>query len=322
MNMSPDLLTRAADLMRRNWARPCWEFTPELLAEYVARPDGDPELCITQERDGALVGWFAGVPSRFLHRGELRRAVFTTFLTVERGAAGAQTALQLVQELVRRARSKGYTHAYTVFFAGTGSVPAVRRMFALCRAPMQGLLPFRFWIGAQPMVTPRLASEPERTGSIRELTEADAPAVVAAIERLAQQVPLVQAYDVAGLRAQLRTARMFGVGDDHGLDGFLLLRERRVLRAQVERNLHVELLGVAGLAPDRARALLVAALRQALDPGIRAIVIPDLGTCAALGLDRLGFLRLGERCEIACADLREGSAVVEPPLDAAVIEIY
>lgn len=325
MNTPDPMLAQAAALMRHSWARPCWAFTPELLAEYVARPSGDPELCIACERDGELVGWFAGVPTGFLHAGGRRRAVFTTFLTVDRDRAGAQVALQLVRELVHRARAKGFTHAYTVFFAGTGSVPAVRRMFELCRAPMRTLMAFRFWIGAPRMIAPRLAAEPAEPEGVRELGGQDAAELLAALERLATHVPLVQCYTEGDLRAVLGSSRCFAIWRDGAIQGCVLAREREVLRPQPGRNLHLEWLGFMSGGRSLLRGFVVAVLRQLLHPEIDAVVVPGLGFGGGedVGLEGLGFLRLGERCEVACAELGEGGGGrPEGRIEAAVMEVY
>jgi hypothetical protein len=311
------LLSRAAELMQRAWSRPCWAFTPELLAEYVARPDADPELLIPLERDGALTGFFAGVPTTFTHAGARHRTIFTTFLTVDAERAGPAAALQLVRELLSRARARGFTHAVTVFFEGTGSVPAVRRMFELCRAPMQTLLPFRFWIGAPPLVVPRLPP-PDRLAELRPFAPADAAACSALFDRLASRIPLLQQYSAADFPCLAqRSAIHVPAGP---IDALLLTRVRTTLQARSMRNLHVDLLATALLPPDRQLALLATALRAATATPLDAIVIPDMNQFT-IDLSRLGFLRLGPRCEIAAAKL-DATAPDLTPVPSALLEVY
>ena len=295
----PDLGV-AARLMNETWAEPRWAYSEIVLADYLRRPSGDPNLTVGWQRGGRLMGFFAGVPIEVDALAGHHRAIFTSFMTAHPDAKHPGMAMQLFSEVVATARASGAVNVYTVFHHDAATNRFVRRLFQMCVAPVQDLLEFTF------LMRPLLAQA--ASPSDAEVVPYEArwlAAVTDAIATASSRVPLAQvvaASDLASILAnpQTMTRLLLRGGEPKGV---IVGRRRDVISKRPARHVHLDFVALAALTPTEQDRLLTGFSKDAADERNDALIVPDLGYFDVAVLKRNGFLRFASHAVLAVAPL-------------------
>ena len=313
---APDLRAAAA-LMQRSWAQPCWRYTPEVLRDYLQRPSGEPELTVGLERDGELIGLFAGVPIDVRYRGTSQRAIFTTFLTVDPLAGDVTLALRLYRELLANARHLGRTHAYTVFFPAKETTKGVQAMFRLAGAPMQILSAIDFVIGPRSVVGPRLRTGPDTALDVVRYASEHRAACADLLARRDAALPLAVSTPPADVDFVLggapTTSTLLLRRDDQVL-GLICGREREIVRNRPQRNVQIDHCFVADAAAPMRDAFLDAALASFFAAGVDSVTVPLQAGLRREDFARRGFFDAPHAAALAVAHLDPHTPSIEPNL--------
>jgi hypothetical protein len=305
--------------MNSSWKRPCWEYSESLLREYVGRPSGDRTLALAWQRDGRMLGFFAGVPIDVRAAGAVQRALFTSFLTVHKDARDPSMSIRMFQAVMDAARAHGRTHVYTVFQHDPETNRFVRLLFQRCASPMSDLLEFAFLTRPTQVRKPGAAL---RDARIVAYSRAHRDAARRAFERMAARAQIAQIVpemDLDALLANGCVTRLFVRGGE--VKGLLGGRHRTVLHRQTLRNVHVDFVWIDELTPAEQDAFLDGAFAEMLERHTAAFVVPSSGYFDATPFLRNGFLRFPSKATLAVSYLSP-SAQRLAPLTSSFFEVY
>jgi hypothetical protein len=301
-------LGAVAELMNRTWKPPCWRYGKELLEGYLRRGKARPDLALELRLDGTLLGFTAAMPWQGFWRGKPIEAVFSSFLTVAREAAGFAGGLRLVRELLDRLLAGGPAQFLTVVETGQPYTELIPLLYERAGAPLRQVAAISRWLGPVAAVRPRLRGE----GAERS-KPGDAAAIEAFVQREAGRVDLLQKLPAGG------DATGWILHEGGAVQGLVVARLREVRGDKPRRNLHVDCLLVAADLPvARREGFLDAALLDGIG-GADLVVLHDGGVVDPAWAKARGFLRSNTRIDVLCA----GLGVQElPAARSAVLEVY
>jgi hypothetical protein len=302
-------LNQVSELIRANWAKPCWHYDEGLLSLHIDRPTGDSTLTVGQVAgDGSLASFQAYMPFDLEYCGGKYRTVFASFLTVSSAFRGKGLAGPQQGELIDRAIAKGYDLYTTMCEVGAPSNRAVEKVFAKRNLEVQVVNVLQYRAALSKMVEPLLPTEP--SGRVRRYTKADHAAILPLVRDLGSNVPmrkLIPADDVDFLLLDRPHTRTYVYHDGDNLRGFANLLLLVVLENDDSTSLNVYFDNVSfgDLDSDAQHVFLGDILYNLKETGYATAFLPDIGYLPSEPFVKYRFRMAPRQLNLYVAPLRK-----------------
>lgn len=307
---------KVATLMNEVWSPPSWEYSAELLADYL---DRDEFCCpVGAEVDGKLVGFIGGMPFRGSHREQALRGIFTSFYTAHPKASVYGVSGRLLSSLAEHARGRGVEWYLTLLEVNPASQPLIEALHRRAGLAVRELLRVEFWVGG-----PRFLQIEQATRTVTPYRATDLAECEDLLRRCVPRDGIANVPSSQALAAILGSREPAWLWREGGrLLGAAVFR-RRGVRATVPRiNLHGDWVL---FAPEVERPQKIEFLRSVLAAiglgDIAMVVLPRVGACDGELLREMRFLQGPRSMALYAAHLHDKSRTLEP-VQRALIEVF
>lgn len=285
-------LNEVSELMIKTWTRPCWEYSVDLLASYLDRPEGDKRLSVGYYYDGKLEGYLAYFPYKVKFFDQEISIVYGTWWTVSKECKGRAVALKLQRELQNISRENGYSGFLTVTHEGTHADRAMRFTLQHLYGQLHLINTFGQMMAIPQIVRRRL------NGTIDPLVKLYTPAMTEECLVLLKSIPdivdvahVFTERDVYFLLHDRVLTRTWVYHDGQRVRALLNIMQKKLLAEKDTVNAYIEHIAINDLTDSMKKAFLSTIFMDPYWDSIDAIYIPNTGYFDQSLLGEIGFYK-------------------------------
>lgn len=307
----PDL-DEVSTLMLDSWARPCWQYSPEMLSSYIGRPCGDPSMSKGLYFGDQLAGYIAYFPYMMYCRSKVYPVVFGTWWTVDKRFASKGIAMQLQEHMLGLARNKGYAGMVTFTHADSQADRANRLAFKWLGESLEYKSNFTQMIAATSMLR-------------RKLNDPIDPAVCLYAPALKDQTlkcfykarkavdmaVVIQGEDADYIFKERSRTRSWVYRDGDEICGVINVVKKTVLGERVFDNAYIEHIAMEGMSGLQQRKFMAAVFGDHFFDKVDGVCIPAMGQIDEEVFKSMGFYKTSQKFNLFCIPFDESLKELE-----------
>ena len=299
-------LDDVSSLMLANWARPCWQYSPEMLSSYIDRPCGDSSMSMGLYCGDQLAAYIAYFPYMLYCGSRVYPVVFGTWWTVDRRFASKGVAMQLQQEMLQLARNKGYAALLTFTHADSKADRANRLAFKWLGESFEYKSNFTQMIAATSMLRRKLSDSMDPAVCLY------APALkdqclkcFRAARKSVDMAVVIQGEDADYIFKERPATRtwVYRAGDE--VCGVINVVKKTVLNERTLHNAYIEHIAMEVLDEMQQRRFMSAVLADSFFDKIDGVCIPAMGQIDEEVFKSMGFYKTSQNFNLFCVPFDE-----------------
>ena len=299
-------LDEVSSLMLDNWAKPCWQYSPEMLSSYIDRPCGDSSMSVGLYCGDQLAGYIAYFPYMLYCGSKVHPVVFGTWWTVDQRFASKGIAMQLQEEMLRLARNKGYAGMVTFTHADSKADRANRLAFKWLGESLEYKANFTQMIAATSMLRRKLndSMDPAVCLYAPALKEESLKCFHAARKAVDMAV-VIQGEDADYIFKERPATRswVYRAGDE--VRGVINVVKKTVVGERTLDNAYIEHIAMEGLSGLQQKKFMAAVLADPFFDKIDGVCIPAMGQIDEEIFKSIGFYKTSQKFNLFCIPFDE-----------------
>ncbi len=301
----PDL-NHVSLLMLNTWSRPCWEYSPEVLAGYIDRPCGDCSMSVGIYFGDRLAGYIAYFPYLMHCSGKVHPVVFGTWWTVDTRLASKGVAMGLQKEMLQYSRRKEFAGLITFTQADSNADRANRLAFKWLGESLEYKSSFTQMAAITSMARRKLNAnaDPDVCPYTPAMKE-QCLACFYAARKAVDMAVVIQGDDADYIFKERPDTRTWVYRQDGQVCGVINVLEKKVLGQRVFDNAYVEHVAMAGLDETQQRRFMSAVLADPFFDHIDGVCIPAMGHIDEDIFGSMGFYKTSQKFNLFCIPFDE-----------------